>query len=93
MGSKTLATFTCNRYLNPQLRYEYKFSNVDEVERGLFECMDRMLDYNERLTVDIQLDLYDQLKGEFGSHIAIDSRKLRSPISLWMRFGCSTPEL
>ena len=25
--------------------------------------------------------------GEFGSHVAIDSQKLRSPTSWWMRFG------
>ena len=44
-------------YLNPQLRYgdKYgdKFSNADEVRKGLFECMDKMLDYQERLKVDI----------------------------------------
>ena len=40
-------------YLNPQLRYEDKFSNVDEVRKILFECMDRMLDYQERLKADI----------------------------------------
>ncbi|RVW49640.1 hypothetical protein CK203_076728 [Vitis vinifera] len=80
-------------YLNPQLRYGDKFSNVDEVRKGLFECMDRMLDYQERLKADIQLDSYDQAMGEFGSHIAIDSRTLRSPTSWWMRFGDSTPEL
>ncbi|WJZ93156.1 hypothetical protein VitviT2T_012116 [Vitis vinifera] len=80
-------------YLNPQLRYGDKFSNVDEVRKGLFECMDRMLDYQERLKVDIQLDSYDQAMGEFGSRIAIDSRTLRSPTSWWMRFGGSTPEL
>ncbi|KAL6331610.1 hypothetical protein AAG906_011550 [Vitis piasezkii] len=53
-------------YLNPQLRYGDKFSNVDEVRKGLFECMDRMLDYQERLKADIQLDSYDQAMGEFG---------------------------
>ncbi|RVW76443.1 hypothetical protein CK203_056860 [Vitis vinifera] len=68
-------------YLNPQLRYGDKFSNVDEVRKGLFECMDRMLDYQERLKADIQLDSYDQAMGEFGSRIAIDSRTLRSPTS------------
>ena len=47
-------------YLNPQLRYEDKFFDVDEVRKGLFECMDRMLDYQERLKADIQLDSYDQ---------------------------------
>ncbi|RVW68172.1 hypothetical protein CK203_065365 [Vitis vinifera] len=76
-------------YLNPQLRYGDKFSNVDEVRKGLFECMDRMLDYQERLKADIQLDSYDQAMGEFGSRIAIDSRTLRSPTSWWMRFGGS----
>ncbi|WKA06353.1 hypothetical protein VitviT2T_024256 [Vitis vinifera] len=80
-------------YLNPQLRYGDKFSNVDEVRKGLFECMDRMLDYQERLKADIQLDSYDQAMGEFGSCIAIDSRTLRSPTSWWMHFGGSTPEL
>ncbi|RVW88781.1 hypothetical protein CK203_034720 [Vitis vinifera] len=80
-------------YLNPQLRYEDKFSNVDEVRKRLFECMDKMLDYQERLKADIQLDSYNQAMGEFGSHIAIDSRTLRSPTSWWMRFGGSTPEL
>ncbi|XP_010655311.1 uncharacterized protein LOC104880428 [Vitis vinifera] len=80
-------------YLNPQLRYGDKFSNVDEVRKGLFECMDRMLDYQERLKADIQLDSYDQAMDEFGSRIAIDSRTLRSPTSWWMRFGGSTPEL
>ncbi|RVW39168.1 hypothetical protein CK203_078168 [Vitis vinifera] len=74
-------------YLNPQLRYGDKFSNVDEVRKGLFECMDTMLDYQERLKADIQLDSYDQAMGEFGSRIAIDSRTLRSPTSWWMRFG------
>ena len=80
-------------YLNPQLRYGDKFSNVDEVRKGLFECMDRMLDYQECLKADIQLDSFDQAMGEFGSRIAIDSRTLRSPTSWWMRFGGSTPEL
>ena len=60
-------------YLNPQLRYGDKFSNVDEVRKGLFECMDRMLDYQERLKADIQLDSYDQAMGEFGRRAAIDS--------------------
>ncbi|RVW89414.1 hypothetical protein CK203_046862 [Vitis vinifera] len=43
--------------------------------------MDRMLDYQERLKVDIQLDSYDQTMGEFESRVAIDSRKLQSPTS------------
>ena len=52
MDSATSSTFTCS-YLNPQLRYGDKFANVDEVRKGLFECIDRMLDYQERLKANI----------------------------------------
>ena len=75
------------------MRYGDKFSNVDEVRKGLFKCMDRMLDYQECLKASIQFDSYDQEMGEFVSCIAIDSRTLRSPTSWWMRFGGSTPKL
>ncbi|CAL5345193.1 unnamed protein product [Camellia sinensis] len=80
-------------YLNPQLRYRDSFSNVEEVRLGLYQCMDRMLSYDERLKADIQLDYYDQAKGEFGSRVAIDSRAIRSPADWWIRFGSKTPEL
>ena len=40
-------------YLNPQLRYEDKFSNVDEGRKGLYECMDRMLGFEDRLKANI----------------------------------------
>ncbi|KAI8543885.1 hypothetical protein RHMOL_Rhmol08G0253400 [Rhododendron molle] len=80
-------------YLNPQLRYRDNFSNVDEVKQGLHECMDRMLSYEERLTADIQLDYYDQAKGDFGTRVAVDSRMMRSPANWWMRFGGKMPEL
>ena len=73
--------------------YGDKFSSVNEVRKRLFECMDRMLDYQERLKADIRLDSYDQAMGEFGSRIAIDYQTLRSPTSWWMHFGGSTPEL
>ena len=80
-------------YLYPQLQYEDKFFNVDEVRKGLYECMDRMLGFENRLKAEIQLDLYDQANGDFGSRIAIEFRKLRSRTSWWMHFGSSTPEL
>ncbi|KAJ9693656.1 hypothetical protein PVL29_009554 [Vitis rotundifolia] len=69
-------------YLYPQFPYGDKFSNVDEVRKGLFECMDRMLAYQERLKADIQLDSYDQAMSEFEGCIAIDSLTLRSPTKL-----------
>ena len=54
---------------------------MDEVRNELFECMYNISNYNECLIADIQLDLFNQARGEFGSHLVIDSRKLRSPTS------------
>ena len=51
-----------------------------------------MFGFEDCLKSDIQLDSYDQENCDFGSHIAIESRKLRNPISWWMHFGSSTPE-
>ncbi|XP_074577611.1 uncharacterized protein LOC141834060 [Curcuma longa] len=31
-------------YLNPQLRFQDDFSNLDHIKQGLHECMDRLLD-------------------------------------------------
>ncbi|XP_059294592.1 uncharacterized protein LOC132047584 [Lycium ferocissimum] len=78
---------SAGHYLNPQLRFEERFSSNFEIKKGLYECMERMLDYEERFKVDVQLDSYDHLRGQFGSQIAMDSRKVRSPTDWWMRFG------
>ena len=61
-------------HFNPKLHYEDKLFNVDEVRKGLFVCMDTMLDYKEHLIANIQLDLFGQARGEFGSCAVIDSR-------------------
>ncbi|XP_057954145.1 uncharacterized protein LOC131148466 [Malania oleifera] len=54
-------------YLNPQLHFKENFSDCEEVKKGLFKCMDRMLTYEERLAADIQLDLFDNARGDFGT--------------------------
>ena len=36
------------------------------MRKGFFECMDRMLDYQERLKADIQLDSFDQAMVNLG---------------------------
>lgn len=66
-------------YLNPQLRYEERFSDCDEVRDGLYACMDRMLSPDDRLKADIQLDLFNKAEGEFGTQIAKRTRMLRTP--------------
>ncbi|XP_038685775.1 uncharacterized protein LOC119985556 [Tripterygium wilfordii] len=55
--------------------------------------MERMLPYEDRLKANVQLDLYDHARGNFGLRVAIDTRKLRSPADWWERFGGKTPEL
>ena len=40
-------------YLNPQLRYEDKFSNVDDVRKGLYECIDEFLGFEDHLKTNI----------------------------------------
>ncbi|KAK9906227.1 hypothetical protein M0R45_002700 [Rubus argutus] len=40
-------------YLNPQFRYEEIFSNVFEVKKGLHDCMDHMISFDEHLKADI----------------------------------------
>ena len=52
-----------------------------------------MLNYHDCLKANIQLDAYDHVEGKFGSHVAIDSQKLKSPTSWWMLFKGSTLEL
>ena len=65
--------------MNPQLRYEETFPNVDEVRKGLEDCMTKMLSFEDCMANYIQLDLYDEAKGEFGSRLALNLRKLRTP--------------
>ncbi|CAL9006544.1 unnamed protein product, partial [Prunus brigantina] len=67
--------------------------NSPAVRKGLEDCMTRMLSFEDRMAADIQLDLYDEAKGEFGSRLAVNSRKLRTPANWWKRFGRDTPEL
>ena len=66
-------------YLNAQLHFDNDFSYLDHIKQGLHEYMDRMLDYDDWLKFDIQLDQYDFSRGDFGSRVAVDTRKLRAP--------------
>ncbi|XP_061988373.1 uncharacterized protein LOC133706829 [Rosa rugosa] len=80
-------------YLNPQFRYEENFSNTEHVKKGLEECMDRMLVGEDRIKAEIQLDLYERKLGKFGSEMALSTRKKRSPVFWWEKYGTQTPEL
>ena len=51
------------------------------MRKELNECMDKMLGFKDRLKANIELDSYDKANYDFGSRIAIQSRKLRSPTS------------
>ncbi|KAM7517141.1 hypothetical protein LguiA_006724 [Lonicera macranthoides] len=80
-------------YLNPQLRFQESFSDCAEVRKGLYACMDRMMTERDRIIADVQLEMYDKQRGDFGSSVAIKTRNLRSPASWWERFGREVPEL
>ena len=38
---------------------------MDGMRKGFYECIDRMLGFEDRLKVDIQLDSYDKANGNF----------------------------
>ena len=44
--------------------------------------------FDERLKADIQLEMYDKCMGDFGSKIAMHSRKIRSPGSFFFSYKC-----
>nr|XP_011457653.1 PREDICTED: uncharacterized protein LOC105349520 [Fragaria vesca subsp. vesca] len=80
-------------YLNRQFRYEKNFKDTEHVKKGLEDCMDRMLDGEAHIQVEIKLDLYEQKLGKFGSAMAKSTRKIRSPVFWWEKYGTQTPEL
>nr|XP_011468583.1 PREDICTED: protein LTV1 homolog [Fragaria vesca subsp. vesca] len=69
------------------------FKNTEHVKKGLEDCMDRMLDGEARIQAEIQLDLYERKLGKFGSAMAESTRKIRSPVFWWEKYGTQTPEL
>ncbi|XP_057954020.1 uncharacterized protein LOC131148322 [Malania oleifera] len=75
------------------MRYKENFLDCKKVKKGLFECMNRMLTYEERLATDIQLDLFDNARGDFGTRVAVDFRMLRNSANWWKCFGTKTPKL
>ncbi|KAK9922662.1 hypothetical protein M0R45_031117 [Rubus argutus] len=77
-------------YLNPQFRYEDNFSCDEKVKAGLEACMGRMIDdQQEHINAELQLDLYDHKLSKFGSVMALQTRKVRSPVWWWEKYGYS----
>ena len=66
-------------FLNPHFRYEESFKNTEHVKKGLEECMDRMLDGDDRIKAEVQLDWYERKISRFGCEMAMSTRKKRSP--------------
>nr|XP_028956181.1 uncharacterized protein LOC103417677 isoform X2 [Malus domestica] len=68
-----------------------KFTNNTEILRP---AVTRMLgNSKEREDADIQLDSYDRRLGNFADPLAMKTRKRRTPLGWWQRFGYRTPEL
>lgn len=49
------------------------------MRKGLYACMDRMMTERDRIIADVQLEMYDKQRGDFGSSVAVKTRNLRSP--------------
>ncbi|PRQ19546.1 putative HAT dimerization domain, ribonuclease H-like domain-containing protein [Rosa chinensis] len=74
---------------NVEARYGPIWRRID----NRLKCMDRMLDGEDRIKAEIQFDLYERKLGKFGSDMALSTRKKRSPVFWWEKYGTQTSEL
>ncbi|RXH83426.1 hypothetical protein DVH24_005679 [Malus domestica] len=81
-------------YLNPQFQYEDNFSDTDEVRNGLFACMN-MIFGKRKEREESEYDIWERerTRGPFEDSMAMQTRKKRTPMVWWERFGHKTPEL
>ncbi|KAG6642712.1 hypothetical protein CIPAW_09G159500 [Carya illinoinensis] len=79
--------------LNPKIFYSPSFKKNDVV-RG-FNCyvMKMKLDPDDQDKIIAELDLYNNVVGEFRHSLAICQRDKLNPIAWWTQFGCEVPTL
>ncbi|XP_020266625.1 uncharacterized protein LOC109842127 [Asparagus officinalis] len=67
-------------YLNPAFFYDHpNIEGDDEVMRGLYQVIEKMVPTQDQDKVDRQLDIYRHAGGLFGMEIAKRNRKKKSP--------------
>ena len=57
------------------------------MRKELYECMDKMLGFEDHLKANIVLDSYDKANYDFGSRIAIESRKSYKLVDAFWEFN------
>ncbi|CAN6449003.1 unnamed protein product [Victoria cruziana] len=82
-------------YLNPGIRYDQEFSRHPEIIRGLQVCIQRLQPNPEAQleAVNQAASRYSKALGDFGSDLAIRSRKRMDPAIWWETYSMDCPEL
>lgn len=81
-------------YLNPAYRYRPDFMAIPEVIRGLNECITRLeLDNGRRVSAAMQISEFDFAKVDFGTELALSTRKELPPAVWWQQHGINCLEL
>ncbi|XP_042449877.1 uncharacterized protein LOC122034629 [Zingiber officinale] len=81
-------------YLNPQFHYSPNFKADFEVKRGIYDCLQRMVESMEEVKkIDAQLEDFKYRKKFFGSAVATCGIETKTPAQWWESYGYEHPEL
>ncbi|WZY86769.1 hypothetical protein YC2023_033153 [Brassica napus] len=81
-------------FLNPEFQYKGPEVNCEEVMRGLYDTIEKLVP--EVATQDQilkELDYFKSASGLFGHPMAIRQRETKAPAEWWLSYGASTPTL
>ncbi|XP_061365791.1 uncharacterized protein LOC133309070 [Gastrolobium bilobum] len=81
-------------YLNPQLHYSPGFKANFEVQRGFYDCLQRIVGSLEETTkIDTQLENFKSQSKFFGSGFAKMAIDTKTPLQWWDSYAFEHPEL
>ncbi|XP_031476352.1 uncharacterized protein LOC116247983 [Nymphaea colorata] len=82
-------------YLNPAIRYDQDFSRHPDIVRSLHLCIQRLQPNQDAQleAVNQAASKYSKALGDFGSDLAIRSRKKMDPAIWWETYSMDCPEL
>jgi hypothetical protein len=81
-------------HLNPKVNYGVDFKADYEVKRGLYDCLQRMIeDVHEISKIEAQLEDFKTRARFFGSPIAMAALETKTPSQWWESYGDEHLEL
>ena len=86
--------YAAGHFLNPEFQYKGPEVNCEEVMRGLYDTIEKLVP--EVATQDQilkELDYFKSASGLFGHPMAIRQRETKAPAEWWLYYGASTPTL